>query len=221
MSRTRYSWDELIPVEEAQVAAKFLIDTWDQCCQGRPQEFKFTRTEPRLTESLFAEVHRLKANSGLTGFWTNESQYPRVQNGIITRTKTDIQYQSNIGMPIELVFEFKKLKKRGMSYYRNKQGMRRFVDGHYAMNQPLAAMVAILEPGSESELPAKLIRSLLNIGARDDLRMVQSPTGKYIRIPSETLDAVAKFDTEHSRPEDQAPRNGTTTLAHIFICGTD
>lgn len=46
--------------------------------------------------------------------------------------------------------------------------------------------------------------------------MLPDGTGRYIREPSQVFSAAA-FDTEHKRPLDQAPPQGATTLAHIFL----
>lgn len=217
MSRTKYSWDDLIPVEEAKAAASFLVTTWKQCIKTFDSDFKFTKREPQLTELLMVNINKLKAVSGLSGFWENESQVPRLEGRVVKRTKTDIKYQSNKGIPIELVFEFKKVKSNSLATYKNESGMRRFVDGYYSVKQPLAAMVAIIEAGTEKDISDNLIRALSHKDSYNNLRMVQNSKGEYIRRPSELLESIAAFDTEHSRPKDQAPVCGTTTLSHILL----
>ncbi|WP_211252156.1 hypothetical protein, partial [Arenimonas metalli] len=63
---------------------------------------------------------------------------------------------------------------------------------------------------------AGAIQSLLIDGTRDNLKMLPDRDGRYLREPSLVF-ARASFDTEHKRPLDQAPPQGATTLAHIFL----
>jgi hypothetical protein len=57
---------------------------------------------------------------------------------------------------------------------------------------------------------------LLIDGTRDSLKMLPDRNGRYLREPSQVF-AMAAFDTEHKRPLDQAPPQGATTLAHLFL----
>jgi hypothetical protein len=59
-------------------------------------------------------------------------------------------------------------------------------------------------------------RSLLMAVTRTSLAMLPDAEGRYIREPSQVF-SKATFDTEHKRPLDQAPPQGATTLAHIFL----
>jgi len=77
-------------------------------------------------------------------------------------------------------------------------------------------MVGLLR-ANDGEAVSALQKTLSKTTIQKDLKMVQDRNGKYIRIPSTVLKEVAHFDTEHDRPIEQAPKNGTTTLAHIFL----
>lgn len=218
MVRPRYSWDELIPVEETYAAAEFLVSTWYLISRADPDNFTFRKHEPKLTELLAMNLKRLIANSGLTGFWQNEDQepYPDEQNQI-RRIKNDIKYLSNASsIRIELTFEFKKLTQSSLSTYRSDKGMRRFVDGNYAKKMPLAVMVGIIKD-DPTVIADKLYKSLSIPAIRSELQMVHDSKGNYIRRPSDVLRDIAEFDTEHRRPSDKAPKNGTTTIAHILV----
>ncbi len=217
--KRRYSWEEMIPVNETYMAAEFLVKTWKQISNSYPEQTRFARHEPKLTELLCYHLRRLKARSGLTGFWVNEEQEPHLDGeGKMGRIKKDITYYSNVSnLPLELVFEFKKLSKSSLATYRGKQGMRRFVDGNYAPQKPLAIMVGIIIKSKSKEVINALYNSLSRTKVNMELQMVSDATGRYIRKPSEAIRSVGEFDTEHRRPADQAPPNGTTTITHIFI----
>lgn len=216
--RHRYSWDELIPVDETRTAAKFLVDTWNTISNSDPKKYSFKQHEPKLTELLAINLGIFQADSGLTGFWVIEDNVPYIdENGKVHRTRNDIRYLSNLTPPgIDFTFEFKKLKKSSLSNYRGVNGMHRFVKGNYSKKQPLAAMVGIIHDDPKG-ISQALYRSLSKPAIRSDLQMVHDGKGNYIRRPADVLKGIAEFDTEHSRPEDKAPRNGTTTLAHILL----
>ncbi len=217
--RRRYSWEEMIPVDETHAAARFLVTTWNLLAKSCPEDIQYAKHEPKLTELLYIYLNKLRAESGLTGFWVNEAQEPHIDdNGELRRIKKDITYYSNVFiLRLELIFEFKKLHALSLATYRGEEGMRRFIDGNYAPQKPLALMVGIILKGNYEDVVDALYNSLLGADVRSELQMVSDATGRYIRKPSKAVPSTAEFDTEHRRPADKAPPNGTTTIAHIFL----
>ncbi len=213
------SWEEMIPVEETHAAARFLATTWNLIAKSCPKDIQYAKHEPKLTELLYIYLNRLRAKSGLTGFWVNEAQEPHIDDdGELRRIKKDITYYSNASrLRLELIFEFKKLSRSSLATYRGEEGMRRFIDGNYAPQNPLAVMVGIILKGNYEDVIEALYNSLSQADVRGELEMVSDATGRYIRRPSEAVRSTAQFDTEHRRPADKAPPNGTTTIAHIFL----
>lgn len=218
----RYSWEELFPAEETKNAALFLVTTWNRIAQAQPREVQYAKDEPKLTERLCYYLELFSADSGLTGFWINESQNALFseEGKLLDRIKKDITYSSNVSEKrLELIFEFKKLSRSSLAEYRGENGMCRFVSGNYAINKPLAVMVGILNGKDNAAIDA-LCNSLSKEKMRIKLMMVEDSNDRCIRRPSEAIPAIAEFDTEHRRPLEKAPQNGTTTLAHIFLtCG--
>jgi len=96
--RTRYSWSDLIPLGETRLAASYLVKTWNKLLSLDPKRSKYSNREPLLTEALHVYLIQFIGNSGLTGFWINESQEPRFVGEEIKRVKTDIKYQSNVSV---------------------------------------------------------------------------------------------------------------------------
>lgn len=216
--RQQHSWNHIIPVEETRSAANFLVCTWDKIASAVNSEIQYKKHEPKLTELLYIYLNLFKAQSGLTGFWVNEAQEPQFDSdNKIRRIKKDITYYSNASkVSLELIFEFKKLSRSSLATYRGKDGMRRFVDGNYAPEKPLAVMVGITD-GDCKDVLSSLSNSLSKASVQKDLQMVHDASGRYLRDPSEVISTIAKFDTEHRRPALKAPPNGTTTLAHIIL----
>ncbi len=217
--RQHYSWEDMIPVDETHAAAKSLATTWNLIAKSFPKQIRYSKHEPKLTELLHYYLCRLKAKSGLTGFWVNEGQELYMENdGNFLRSKKDITYCSNRSkLPIEITFEFKKLSSSSIATYRGEKGMRRFVDGTYAIQKPLAVMVGILVQGQYDNIIKALFKALSRNNVQCELKMVPDAIGRFIRQPSEAIQPVAEFDTEHRRPVEKTPPNGTITIAHIFL----
>ena len=217
--RTRSSWDELLPMEEVTLSAKYLISVWSSVSKAYPTHFKYSKREPNLTERLHSFLVKLAPESGLTGKWINEAQdtFYADDGEVADRNKKDITYFSNLsGISLELIFEFKKLSKSSLATYRGFNGMQRFVDGNYGVGIPLAVMVALVKENMVDTI-GSINRSLSQKAIQNELKMVHDKSGNYIRHPSNVLLGIAEFDTEHRRPPEKAPPNGTTTLAHIFL----
>jgi hypothetical protein len=219
--RQRDVWREAIPLDEATLAAEQLVKVWNMIAQSQQQHVKYSVSEPKLTERLHSYLSRLRGESGLLGFWSNEIQeaFYDAQGNLLDRTRKDITYQSNMsGKRLSLIFEFKKLTRASVRTYQGLKGMRRFVDGNYGNKEPLAAMVGMLKPGDTTAVQS-LYRSLSNPRVRGQLCMVHDNKTRYIRQPSDVFPNLreAQFDTEHRRPAENAPPGGTTTLTHIFI----
>jgi len=206
-------------MDEITLAAKHLVTVWSSVSMADPKHFKYTSREPDLTERLHSFLVRFSSESGLTGMWINESQDTFYSNKgeVRGRNRKDITYFSNLsGIRLTLVFEFKKLTKSNLATYRGVNGMQRFVDGNYAIGESLAVMVALIKEDRVNTIEA-LNRSLSQKGVQNELRMVHDGNKKYIRRPSKVFNGIAEFDTEHRRPSEKSPPNGTTTLAHIFL----
>ena len=211
-------WNTLIPVEETKLAVKFLVSTWEIINKSPTVNTNFKLGEPKLTETLWIYLDKLKTDSGLSGFWSNEAQEPRLDGSSVIRIKKDITYSSNKSLRTELVFEFKKISSYNLANYRGENGMLRFVNGHYAIGCPIAFMVGLLN-GSDYETVRKLENSLANKAQNQTkLNMLEDQNGDFVRNPSQLFESIAQIDTEHNRPKEQAPHGGgTTTLSHIFL----
>lgn len=171
--------------------------------------------------SALHSLEKYKPESGLTGKWTYEDRDARVvKDGVIERIRKDITYFSNRledadPGPLYLVFEFKKIRAKGFTTYTNEHGMRRFVDGDYAVGLPLAFMVGMII-GEKNETIDNLKCSLNNPGTHKILQMVHDAHDEYVR-QSPDMAPMVEFETEHHRPAELAPEGGTITLGHCFI----
>lgn len=214
----RYSWEELLPVDEARAATAFMIDVWRAASNAYPEDFKYSKREPDLTAMLTLYLHLLEGDSRVLGFWNTEAQMPKKRGpGKLSITRKDLSYQSNYsGMKLDLTFEFKKVTESSLGTYRGDSGMKRFVDGEYAIGSPLAFMVGITKLGDTKPI-SKLRLSLMKETTQSSLKMAQDSSGRYLIEPSEAVPFSCNFDTQHSRPSKKAPANGTITLGHIFV----
>jgi len=218
--RQRDVWREAIPLDEAAIAAQHLVKVWKAISASQSKHVKYSVSEPKLTERLHSYLLKFNGESGLTGFWQNESQHAiyDAEGNLLDRTRKDITYSSNAGKRLHFIFEFKKLTRTSVKTYQGPKGMRRFVDGNYGNNEPLAAMVGMLQHADRDPVES-LYRSLSNPRVRGELCMVHDADENYLRKPSTVFPMLpeAEFDTEHRRPPENAPPGGTTTLVHLFI----
>lgn len=218
--KKRDAWKRAFPFDEINRAVVYLAEMWEWATEAFPSELKYTHREPTVTGNFCDHLQRHKRAKGqLNGFWQYESpEAIRSEDTeqIVDRIRSDIVYLYNAGeIDIKLVFEFKKLTASNRSRYL-KDGVKRFVDDYYAPGEPLALMVGMLKPGDGTQVD-KLIRVFKNKGTQSTLRMVPNEDGEYVREPSEFFPDQARFNTEHNRPEDQAPPGGTTAVAHVFL----
>jgi len=226
---SRDKWLDAFPVDEAQRAAKFVLETWNELSTKAPKTFNSSQRENHITERFGMHMPKVSlAKARLLGWWSYEE--PSGETMIIDgelkaqgRIRKDIVYKSNAtsskkAVRIELIFEFKKLEDTSNSckIYRGKEGMRRFVDGDYAKGLPLALMVGMVI-GDQNACMQGLRRSLLSTASKSDLRMVGDAVGALLRDPSRVFPGVAYFDTEHNRPPASAPSHGTLLLSHMFV----
>lgn len=214
--RSDSSWKNLFPEDETKIAIRFLCDTWNKVTKTRFPQIHYNLREPNMTQKLHDYLEKFKNNSGLTGNWFNESQM-KASTRSTGRIKMDIRYFSNSSpKQLDLTFEFKKLSQSTCAEYYGKNGMGRFVDGDYAVGMPLAIMVGIHLRGNE-EVIDTLINSLKS-RVKTRLNMVANTYGKCINRPSNVIDSIAEFDTEHIRPKAKSPpKIKSIIIAHIFL----
>lgn len=221
----RDAWQAAFPADEAQRAARFLAATWNEVSTRKPKAFRMTLRENQITETFGLYLKKLSlAQARLTGWWSHEDRHAELDESdegdvkTVRRIRKDITYQSNATERLELVFEFKKLTATNSSCktYRGVDGMRRFVDGNYAKDLPLAFMVGMVI-GDMKDCRDTLHRSLVSPAGRSDLRMIPDAHGQLIVTPSKLFPSIAAFDTEHTRPAGWALPYGTMLLSHLFL----
>lgn len=219
--KARDAWRQAFPPEPRSAIVREVLRAWEAGTQSQPERYYSRRREEQLTEELWILLEKFKAESGLEGKWSYEDRDARVVNdGKIKRIRKDITYFSNRREdanpgPLYLIFEFKKIKGTSFAAYKNDSGMRRFVDGDYAVALPLAFMVGMVI-GDKNVTVSGLKRSLNNPGSRQTLRMVHDSSKAYVR-PSLDMAPMVEFETEHNRPPEFAPEGGTITLGHCFV----
>lgn len=222
----RDAWSVAFPMNETKRAVKFLVKTWQDVVPAKSEFFNATQRENIHTERFWFYLQKLSLGKGrLTGQWSYEhpevfmNDDDTISPTLSKRIRKDITYFSNRDDDqLLLIFEFKKLRptKDSWKTYHGTEGMRRFVDGHYAIGRPLAFMVGMII-GDRLECIAGLRRSILSPGTLSDLRMVSRGAGEYIFDPSLHFPSTAIFDTEHNRPASKAAKHGTILLSHLFV----
>ena len=213
-------WLGAFPLETAARAAAAVCRSW-LFLISRPQHFNSRMTEPKLTKAIKIHVEQVTAReAGLLGMWAAENvigMIDEVTGKIYEERRTDITYGwTNTDSGFQLVFEFKKLTRYSISRaaYIGPSGMGRFIEGIYSRGQPVAVMVGMMVEHRTKIVPAlmKAIEAPASVGTLKSVLNV----GKVCRSPS-TLFSEAEFDTDHMRPKELAPSDGTIRIAHLFL----
>lgn len=217
----RDAWLSLFPRTEAAQAVDALCVAWNRLADRYKPEFNHKTYEHKLTRSLVFLLRNWSDNFGLMGHWGSEQEVGEINPDtaeLIDPKRTDIQYQWNDSTrKLELVFEFKKLNSNSGSRHKYaKDGILRFVDGHYSKRQPAALMAGILVEPHASCVPP-LVKSLTRPAMKSALALRHTSGGESIYKPSSLFPDHAEFDTEHTRPPTLGPDHGTIRIAHLFL----
>ncbi|RWA88229.1 MAG: Fis family transcriptional regulator [Mesorhizobium sp.] len=213
-------WLAAFPLPKIMQAAHVVFDAWKDLSAFDRTNFNKRSKEPQLTKVITDRAKSLGRSRGINGSWLPEVVWNVVDPltaEIKEERRTDILYVwNNEQMTVELVFEFKRLKKGAASRkaYLGESGLERFITGQYSAGQPVALMCGVLLDNHAEVVPA--IRSALE-GLVSHLAMVPQKSGTYQLCPSTLFPPTAEFDTEHKRPAELAPSHGTIRVAHVFL----
>ncbi len=213
------SWGNAFPADESAIATKLLVEAWEQLTSSGGTAFKASLSEPKLTDILCEHLKDISEATGrLTGRWGQENPFGKIDavaGKRLTSYRTDIEYFSNRSTPaLKLVYEFKKIdgsNARTLTKYWGPEGMGRFIEGDYAIKQPVVLMAGIvISPKAacidtlKSTLTSKRCEKLSWRNATRAIEPSQSFTEAY-------------FDTEHLRPSDKQSPAGYIRICHLFL----
>lgn len=213
-------WLAAFPIQPATSAVEVICEAWQELTARRLPYFNERTKEPGLTKRLKIYADDVVSpRRGLLGMWSAEDVIGSVdpQTGALNEERrTDIVYGWNdSGTSLRLVFEFKRMsrQKKDREHYLSANGIERFVNGIYARNQQVAAMVGVLLDPETDVVPP--LRNELESGSHAvRLRMKKHPCGSYVECPSSIFQA-ATFDTEHDR--DPTIHIGSIRISHLFL----
>ena len=217
----RDEWLALFPRTAATQAVDALCVAWNRLADRYKSEFNHKTYEHKLTRRLVFLLRSWSDELGLMGHWGSEQEVGDIDpdtGQIINPKRTDIQYQWNDSeRKLELVFEFKKLSSKSSSRSKySRDGISRFVDGHYSKRQPVALMAGILLEPHVDCVP-RLIKSLTRPSMKAALSLQQTKHGEATYQPSSLFPDHAEFDTEHMRPAKLGAEYETIRIAHLFL----
>lgn len=213
------SWGNAFPSDESAIATKLLVQAWEQLSGSAGTDFKASMSEPKLTDLLCEHLKNISEATGhLTGRWGQENPFGNIDavaGKRLTSYRTDIEYFSNRSTPsLRLVYEFKKIdgnNARTLTKYWGPEGMGRFIEGDYAIKQPVVLMAGIVT-SSKTACVGTLKTTLASqrcekLSWRNAVRTIE---------PSQSFQE-AHFDTEHLRPPDKQPPTGYVRICHVFL----
>ena len=213
------SWGNAFPADESAIATRLLVEAWEQLAKSAGTAFKASLSEPKLTDPLCEHLKDISEATGrLTGRWGQENPFGKIDVAAgkrLTSYRTDIEYFSNRSTPsLKLVYEFKKIdgsNVRTLTKYWGPEGMGRFIEGDYAIKQPVVLMAGIV---ISSKAPC--VGALKTTLASKRCEKLSWRNAARIIEPSQSFHE-AHFDTEHLRPADKQPPAGYVRICHLFL----
>lgn len=213
------NWGHAFPSDESAIATRLLVQAWEQLTGSVGTAFNASASEPKLTDTLCEHLKDISEAQGhLTGRWGQENPFGKIDAAAgkrITSFRTDIEYFSNRSTPVlKLVYEFKKIdgdSTKTLTKYWGPQGMGRFIDGDYAIKQPVVFMAGIVI--SRKTACVSTLKATLASKKCEHLRWHNA--SRAIE-PSKAF-KEAHFDTEHVRPTDKQPPSGYVRICHLFL----
>jgi len=213
------SWGGAFPSDESAIATRLLVEAWEQLTSSTSTTFRASLTEPKLTDILCEHLKDISEATGrLTGRWGQENPFGKIDAAAgkrVTSYRTDIEYFSNRSTPtLRLVYEFKKIDgnyPRTLTKYWGADGMGRFIDGDYAIKQPVVLMAGIIVSPK-----AACVTTLKTTLASKRCEKLSWRNATRTIEPSQSFQE-AYFDTEHLRPADKQPSAGYVRICHLFL----
>lgn len=213
------SWGNAFPADESAIATKLLVEAWEQLTNSTATAFNASASEPKLTDILCEHLKDISEAQGhLTGRWGQENPFGKIDavaGKRISSFRTDIEYFSNRSTPaLKLVYEFKKVdgnKTATLTKYWGPQGMGRFIEGDYAIKQPVVLMAGIVVSPK-----AACVDKLKTTLASKKCEHLSWRNGSRTIEPSQAF-KEAHFDTEHVRSTDKQPPTGYVRICHLFL----
>ncbi len=162
--------------------------------------YTFELTEVELTKKLGNRLHHTRAEQGIAGPW--DCEVTKNSRSEDDPRRLDIRFYTVVDNrhEIELIFECKKMHAdqraaRSLRAYFD-EGVRRFVTGSYAPNEPIAFMIGFSNvPGPD--IATSLKRSM---GKTDPaLGLTKYADGKLWQEPPSRFASYASFATCHQR----------------------
>lgn len=216
----KLSWGGAFPdADESAIATKLLVEAWNELTNATGTAFNASLSEPKLTDILCDHLKDISLSTGrLSGRWSQENPFGKIDSKAgkrITSFRTDIEYFSNRSTPtLTLVYEFKKIdgtNSRTLTKYWGPQGMGRFIQGDYAIKQPVVLMAGIVTTPKDD-----CVSTLKSALASKRCDQLDWRNATRTIAPSQSF-PEAHFDTEHLRPADKQPPTGYVRICHIFL----
>lgn len=194
---------------------------WTELQRRPPREMRYSEKEPKITKYFRLSLRANKTSHGITGFFSAEDDVGKINaetQEISDRGRTDITYSSDrIDPPLNIVFEFKKLKLVGENLRRNycDNGMGRFVSGIYAEDDDVAFMIGLVQKQSAvSQMLSSLQLVIQNPEMVRILRLIQGSQGSYLAINPKHF-SICDFETQHAR--DHVANCPDVLLGHFLL----
>ena len=213
------TWFSVFPSARIPEVLAYVNSTWDWLRHTFAVTVAFDHDETALTDNLceaLSDQDRRFANGMDCDFLSETWELRRGADGTITRiARADIRVILGVPSTPHLVLEFKKLG--GSANDRWKycfEGMKRFVEGKYAVGHAFGVMCGFSPNNLTAEATAMAAYIAQERYARR-LSCIPDASGNVVTAPSPTNPAWARFDTNHKRPS--LTPDDPIVLLHTFL----
>lgn len=210
--------------ERIQDVLGYVMAHWKALQKNPPADMLFKNHEPKITGYFCTSLSSNRLSHGITGYFFSEVPVAHIDitlRQLESKGRADIFYYSDrLDTPIELIFEFKKIKANTGANYSRKQyclsGASRFVNAVYGRNSDVGFMVGMVEFAADVPAVGKaLMTSIQGSDIRTQLRMILNPmSGRYVTTSSLFFPSCL-FETRHER--DHIPDSKDVLLGHFLL----
>lgn len=181
-------WSLVLPISRAEQIVETLVNAFREIADAPAPDVSFDDGETVISKRLTRHLQTLLPDTLVSGFW--DFEVSTVKSDMSDSRRLDITYGTVVQDThnVRFIFECKKL-----------YGVRRFVIGSYAPDQPVAFMIGYVDPKGVGAITATTA-SMAQGNAVIELGLRAYDKGRYHAAPPRQFAKHAVMETHHLRP---------------------
>lgn len=197
-------WSLVLPISRAEQIVETLVNAFREIADAPAPDVSFDDGETAISKRLTRHLQTLLPDTLVSGFW--DFEVSTVKSDMSDSRRLDITYGTVVQDThnVRFIFECKKLygvtDTRAKQYRRRylEEGVRRFVIGSYAPDQPVAFMIGYVDPKGVGAVKATTA-SMAQGNAVIELGLRAYDKGRFHEAPPRQFAKHAVMETHHLR----------------------